>query len=386
MKTNFSCMIGISVMLFGLNFAHARGFGGGFHGGGFGGGGFHGGGFEAGGFHAGGAEAGGFHAGGFEAGGFHASGAEAGGFHASGAEAGGFHAGGVEAGGFHAGGVEAGGFHAGGLDAGGFHAGGVEAGAFHTGLPTDGAFGRGWAGAGGYAVAGNHTAAWSGSVYAARGAAVRNSYVGYGAFRGDWYGGHPGAWFAAGWGAGAAWRVAAWPAVGAWCGWDAAAQPFDYDYGNNITYQGDEVYYADQPVATADQYYQQAQTLAQVAPPAAAPKSDNWMPLGVFSLVQGDQSDSATMFQLAINKSGAVAGNYYSELAGTTLPVHGSADKKTQRVAWTVGDNKTTVYEAGVSSLTKDEAPVLVHFGKDRTQQWMLVRLKPPTAEQSAGN
>ena len=26
--------------------------------------------------------------------------------------------------------------------------------------------------------------------------------------------------------------------------------------------------------------------------------------------------------------------------------------------------------------LTKDEAPVLVHFGKDRTEQWLLVRLK----------
>ena len=102
------------------------------------------------------------------------------------------------------------------------------------------------------------------------------------------------------------------------------------------------------------------------------------MPLGVFSLVQGEQTDSNTMFQLAINKSGAIAGNYYSVLTGSALPVHGAVDKKTQRVAWTVGDNKTTLYDAGISSLTQDEAPLLLHFGKDRTQQWMLVRLKKP--------
>ena len=118
-------------------------------------------------------------------------------------------------------------------------------------------------------------------------------------------------------------------------------------------------------------------------PPAAAPQSSDWMPLGVFSLVQGNQTDSSTLFQLALSKSGAVAGNYYSVLTGATLPVHGAVDPKTQRVAWTVGDNTTTVYDAGISSLSEDEMPVLVHFGKDQTQQWMLVRLKQP-ADQPA--
>jgi hypothetical protein len=352
MKTILSFLIGLTLVLLGSQIVHARGFGGGFRGGGFSGGGFSG-------------------------GGFHAGGVEAGGFHAGGVEAGGFHAGGVEAGGFHAGGIDAGGFHAGGFDAGGFRAGGIEAGGIgHVGLPTDGAFGRGF-GAAGYGAVGNRTSAWSGSVYAARGAAVRNSFGGYGAFGAGWYGAHPGAWAARGWAAGAAWNTAAWPAVGTWCGWGASVQPFDYDYGDNITYQGDEVYYGTQPAATADAYYQQASTLAQSIPPPA-PASTDWMPLGVFSLVQGDQTDSASMFQLALSKSGAIAGNYYSALTETTLPVHGAVDKKTQRAAWTVGDTKATVYEAGISGLTKDEAPVLIHFGAARTQQWMLVRLKKP--------
>jgi hypothetical protein len=152
-------------------------------------------------------------------------------------------------------------------------------------------------------------------------------------------------------------------------------QPVYYDYGSNVTYQGDEVYYQSEPVATADEYYQQAADLAQSAPPPA-PQSTDWMPLGVFSLVQGDQSNSDTLLQLATNQSGAIAGNYYNALTGTTLPVHGAVDKKNQRAAWTMGDNSTTVYDTGINNLTRDQALLLVHVGKDRTEQWLLVRLQ----------
>jgi len=53
--------------------------------------------------------------------------------------------------------------------------------------------------------------------------------------------------------------------------------------------------------------------------------------------------------------------------------------KVPQRVAFTVDDNKTNVVETGLYNLTKDEAPALIHFGKDRTEQWLLVRLHKPT-------
>ena len=43
-------------------------------------------------------------------------------------------------------------------------------------------------------------------------------------------------------------------------------QPIPYDYGTNITYQNNQVYYGNQPTASADDYYQQAATLAQARP------------------------------------------------------------------------------------------------------------------------
>ena len=117
--------------------------------------------------------------------------------------------------------------------------------------------------------------------------------------------------------------------------------------------------------------------------PAPDPNSSEWLPLGVFALVQGDQSDPHYVMQLAVNKSGALAGNYSDLMSGTNVPIHGAVDKKTQRVAWTVGNNKHTVGETGLYNLTRDESPALIHIGKDKTQQWTLIRLKQPEGGES---
>ena len=87
------------------------------------------------------------------------------------------------------------------------------------------------------------------------------------------------------------------------------------------------------------------------------------------------------MFQLAVSKAGVIRGNYYDGLMDTTTPVYGSVDPKTQRAAWTIGKKNDRVFEAGISNLTGEECPVLIHIGKDTTQQWLLVR-----QEQKAGN
>lgn len=60
-------------------------------------------------------------------------------------------------------------------------------------------------------------------------------------------------------------------------------------------------------------------------------------------------------------------------------------DKKTQRAAWTVGDKKEPVFEAGIANLTRSETTMLVHFGKGGTQQWTLVRIEQPAGRKGDG-
>jgi hypothetical protein len=104
------------------------------------------------------------------------------------------------------------------------------------------------------------------------------------------------------------------------------------------------------------------------------------MPLGVFSMSPADHPSSNLVIQLSVNKQGVIRGNYTDTTTGQTQPVQGAVDLKTQRVAFTVGtDHASTVVETGLYNLTKDEAPALMHFGTDRTEQWLLVRMQQPS-------
>ena len=64
-------------------------------------------------------------------------------------------------------------------------------------------------------------------------------------------------------------------------------------------------------------------------------------------------------------------GNYTDEVTDSTLPVHGAVDPKTKRAAWTIGDNRYSVMEAGLQNLTQSEAPALLHKN-GTTQRWLL--------------
>ena len=67
-----------------------------------------------------------------------------------------------------------------------------------------------------------------------------------------------------------------------------------------------------------------------------------------------------------------------TKVTSQSQAVKGSVDRKKQRVAFTVGDHSTTVFETGLYNLTQDEAPTLIQHGGDRAEQWLLVRLKQP--------
>jgi hypothetical protein len=246
-----------------------------------------------------------------------------------------------------------------------------------TRLVTDGGHGVVALRPGGVATVAHRTRLVAPSVLAARAVAVRRGYTRpYAWFTPAWYARYPRAWRSPAWRPGAIWTAATWPLLAGWWGWQA--QPIYYDYGNAIVYQGNQVLNSGQPLATADAYDQQALALAQ-ANPAGEQPGEEWKPLGVFALVQGEQADPSATFQLAVNRAGIIRGNYVNELDGSSLAVRGAVDPTTQRAAWTVGDNKQTVYDTGIVNLTKDEAPILVHIGADQTQQWYLVRLQQPS-------
>lgn len=265
------------------------------------------------------------------------------------------------------------------------------AGSFDHNLATDAGFNR-------IAVpqAGAYMSRVSPQELTARGSAVRQNFNNYNLYNRGWWNNHPYAWrypyyYNSGW----AWGYGGWGAYAGFWGLPVDTALPEYDYGNNITYNNNEVYYGTQPTCTADQYYTQAQNLADTASPTSAlvspqpsgqftidgapPGADDWKSVGVFSLTQGAQTDSSSIFQLAVDKNGIIRGNYVNELTGNVETVQGAVDKKSMRAAWTVGDNRTVVYDTGFSTLLGNQGSLLIHFSKERTEQWTLVRLQPPT-------
>jgi hypothetical protein len=82
-----------------------------------------------------------------------------------------------------------------------------------------------------------------------------------------------------------------------------------------------------------------------------------------------------------VSREGIIGGTYQNTVTDSALPVEGMVDKKNQRAAWTIGENRNTVLETGIYNLTQEETTVLVHFGAEQTQQWLLVRLEEPESE-----
>jgi hypothetical protein len=181
------------------------------------------------------------------------------------------------------------------------------------------------------------------------------------------------------------WRHAGWVALGAWVAGSAWSSPTYYDYSGDIYYENEQVYMNGAPVASAEEYYQQASDLAASAPAAQAEEAE-WLPLGVFAVAPDQAADSNMLLQLAVDKTGVIAGTYYNTTTDIARPVRGRVDTKTQRAAWTFADGKNTdiIMETGLFNLTKDQSEALVHFGGKKTQKCLLVRLEDPKTDQSA--
>lgn len=237
--------------------------------------------------------------------------------------------------------------------------------------------------AAGYATASNRFAAGFNQVtptarYSAA-TAVRGNFNHYDAYGANWYRANPDAWHPSAWNAATAWTPAAWTSLASWLG-QTATQPVSYNYGSNVAYRNNSVYVDGQAAGTAQQYYDQAQTLANTGAQADVSGEGDWLSLGVFALCKDGQTSSDLVLQLGVNKQGIVRGNYADGFTHKSQVIRGSVEKQTQRVAFTVGDNQTTVVEVGLYNLTQDEAPAVLYFGQDRTEQWLLVRMKQSSA------
>lgn len=191
-------------------------------------------------------------------------------------------------------------------------------------------------------------------------------------FTSSWYKQHPNAWQYQHPHADA-WAAASFGAVTGWVA-GMATSPVYYNYNQTTAYvEGND----SQP-SSSEAQTEEAQQLTQSSTTDSS--KEQWLPVGVYALVQGNESTKAQMLmQISVSKSGQISGSYYNVLSGNSQPLSGSLDKQTQKVAWTVAGNQKAVFQTDLQGLTQPETPVLVHYGQGETEQMTLVRMPDNT-------
>jgi hypothetical protein len=153
------------------------------------------------------------------------------------------------------------------------------------------------------------------------------------AFTADWYAKYPEAWrpakSPADW-----WKTADVATITAWLGQPVTAAGTAADSGNAVATAGGADAGADglQSVLVLPAGHQNA----------VGPANSDWLPLGVFAVVPPgtQESDQAHNYQqLAVDRQGAIKGNFYDTLSGTVQPITGTVDRTSLTASWTVGAN-----------------------------------------------
>ena len=98
---------------------------------------------------------------------------------------------------------------------------------------------------------------------------------------------------------------------------------------------------------------------------AVDPADSDWLPLGVFAVVPPGTQDTAQAHnyqQLAVDRQGAIKGNFYDTLSGTIQPITGTVDRAALTASWTVGANGSR-FTAPMRALTGQPRTVSVSSG-----------------------
>lgn len=168
------------------------------------------------------------------------------------------------------------------------------------------------------------------------------------------------------------WGYSTWPVVNNWLSWDTGT-PYYYDSGYPIIVNQETPYLQlDVNTYTSDNDNTVYQDEDQ------EPQSSDWLPLGVFALVNDATkvSEANMYFQLVLGKDGTISGSYYNNSTDQIYPIEGIVDQDTQQAVWkmAVGEG-TPIFQTGIYNLTRGYTNVQVNFNENLSQDWLMIRL-----------
>lgn len=169
------------------------------------------------------------------------------------------------------------------------------------------------------------------------------------------------------------WRPAAWATLATWGAWNWST-PYYYDYQGQAYPVAVDESINSYSYTTPTTSYQPTQSI-----PTPATENESWLPLGVFAIASDANEIAQTdrFIQLAINRSGDIAGVLYNSATDTAQDLTGLVDSKSQQAYWSLADRiDSPIATTGIYNLTEGQTPINVHFTDGSEQTWTLVRLQ----------
>jgi hypothetical protein len=161
-------------------------------------------------------------------------------------------------------------------------------------------------------------------------------------FSNEWYQQHPKAW-KHDHRQSNVWVVATLPGVYSWLGWGQVPPQYNVGFGN--------------------------------APQFDPSHFGDWYPLGVYSLMAGPGDMGTRIVQLAVDRHGHVAGNYYDMITDSNYSLSGDIRRQSQGVYWSLNKNKFVRFRAHISQLLRPYGSLTVQLPGGE-QEWQFVRLE----------
>lgn len=159
------------------------------------------------------------------------------------------------------------------------------------------------------------------------------------------------------------WQPAAWATLASWGAWNWST-PYYYD-NDGYAY----------PYSTTTTISQPVQTQSVEGTSTGV----EWLPLGVFAVGRDAEAavQSNRFIQLAINRSGEIAGVLYNATTDSAQDITGMVDPSSQKAYWSLTNRTNSpIASTGIYNLTEDQTSINVHFSDGSDQTWTLVRLK----------
>jgi hypothetical protein len=113
----------------------------------------------------------------------------------------------------------------------------------------------------------------------------------------------------------------------------------------------------------------------RIGPPPDLSQFHDFYPLGVYSLMSGPGDMGTRIVQLAIDRHGHIAGNYYDMITDTNSSVSGEVRRDSQRVYWSVNKNKSIRFRVRLDRLVQPYGTMTVQLPGGE-QDWQFVRLE----------